>query len=101
MKLILSLVTIVLLTTTSAYADFRKDLYESVQDEIQNYYSSAGEWSVVKIKNVEEVITDSAEYRLMKAKVNLQNLYNERGTTQTCLVTFVNDNYDFYAINCF
>ena len=100
MKFIAALFTFALITT-SAHAEFRKDLYESATEEIQNYYSASGDWSVTKIKNLEEVDANSREFFIVKAKVQIQNANTTKLRNQTCLVTFVRDNYEFYGINCF
>ncbi len=100
MKLIATLFTFALLITSSAEA-VERDLYANVRDQVADYYEATGEWTLVKVKNIERVDYTSAEFVLMSAKAHIQNNTTVRGMTETCLVSFVAENGEFFSINCF
>lgn len=100
MKLIATLFTLALLITTNANA-FERDLVLSVRGHVEDFYAATGEWSLVKIKKIEKVNTDSFEFKLFSAKVYIQHKDNTNIHTETCLVTFIADDNEFFAINCF
>lgn len=100
MKFLATLVTFALLITLNANA-FERDLFSSVRGQVENYYESTGEWALVKIKKIQEVETDSSEFRLFAIKTYIQRKDNSSIKNETCLVTFVANENEFFAINCF
>lgn len=100
MKLIAMLFTYTLLITSSAQA-FDRDFQESVRAQVDDFYAASGEWTLLRIKRIDEVATDSVEFRLFSARTSIQNKETARTRSETCLVTFIAENSEFFGINCF
>ena len=100
MKFLALFFTMTLLLTVSAHA-VERDIQFNVREQIENYYSATGEWNLVRIKKIEKVIDSSIEFYLMSAKVQIQNQETAMVKSETCLLTFITDTNEFFAINCF
>lgn len=100
MKLLATLTTFFLLITSNAQAIDRV-LQANVRSQVENYYAATGDWSLVKVKNIEQVEAGSLEFILMSAKAHVLDMNTGKHFTETCLVTFIQHNNEFYAINCF
>lgn len=100
MKLLATLTTFLFLITSNAPA-FDSVLQANVRSQVENYYAATGDWSLIKVKNIKQVEVDSLEFLLMSAKAHIQDINTGKNFTETCLVTFIQQNNEFYAINCF
>lgn len=100
MKIIATLMTFALLVTSSAQA-IEREVYVNVRHQVENYYAATGEWNLVKVKKIEHIKDCSLEFVLLSAKAHIKNTRTGRSLTETCLVTFIADDGEFFAINCF
>lgn len=84
-----------------AHAGAIKDVHAKAQDEIAHYYLAGGEWELIKVSKMNFLYEESVEFITVSARTTLQGITNGRLATENCLVTFIEDNLELHAINCF
>lgn len=101
MKLIATLLTFIFIATASVQAGSMKEIYTSVNEEIEFYYQAAGDWAVVKVSEMRFIPSDNPDYVIISAKATVRNMLSGRGVTETCLLTYKAQDLEFQTINCF
>lgn len=101
MKFLSALLVSLFLITAPAHAGKIKEIYTSAQEEVEFYYQATGEWQLVKIRKMDFVNVESAEFTMLSAKTLIRNIATREMVSETCLVTYVTDDLSFHSINCF
>ena len=101
MKTIALIIACTFFTSQSADAGAIKEVYTKAQDEIAHYYLAGGEWDLIKVSNIDFAYEESIEFVTLSAKATLKNIGTGKLAIETCLVTFIEDNFELHAINCF
>lgn len=101
MKLIACLLTCAFIITSPLMAGSVKEIYTSVNEEIELYYQATGDWSLLKVSEMRFVPSESQDFIIISAEATIRNIHNGRGITEICLVTYKVEDLEFQTINCF
>lgn len=89
------------LASSPLHAGAVKEVYTNAQEEIETYYLSGGEWELLKVSEMDFAYKESIEFITLSAKTTIKNVNSGKIAKETCLVTFIEENLEFYAITCF
>lgn len=101
MKIAALFLSITFFLSTQLHAGAVKEVYTSAQEEIETYYISGGEWELLKVSDMNFAYKESIEFITLSAKTTIKNINTAKTMKETCLVTFIKEDLQFYAIACF
>ncbi len=101
MKIIALFLACTFLLSSPLQAGAVKEVYTSAQEEIEMYYLSGGEWELLKISHMDFAYKESVEFITLSAKTTIKHFNTGKIAKETCLVTFIEEDLQLYAINCF
>ena len=96
---ILSLLFITI--SSQALAGRMKEIFMTVHEEIEFYYQASGNWSLIKISNLEFISNENDHYILVSANTTIRSVHTGKGKEENCLVSIDRDYLEFTSVNCF
>ena len=78
-----------------------KEIYTTVQEEVEFYYQATGEWNVLKVSDMSFITSDVDSFILVQAIATIRNINTGIGKQETCLISFESESLEFTSINCF